>query len=67
MAGLTIKRQPGEVIQIGPDITVTLLGIRGQTARINIQAPRELAVWRGEIGAWRDPEADPVDHGKDFD
>ena len=67
MAGLVIKRRPGQVIRIGPYITITIADIHGDYAKINIQAPRHLPVWRGEVGEWRDPAADPVDHGRDFD
>jgi carbon storage regulator len=46
---LILTRRPEEVIRIGDEITITLLGIRGNQVRIGIDAPRAIAVHRQEI------------------
>ncbi|MGD0196498.1 MAG: carbon storage regulator [Solirubrobacteraceae bacterium] len=46
---LKITRRTGERIMLGEDIVVTLLEISGQTARIGIDAPRAVPVYREEI------------------
>lgn len=46
---LTLTRRTGQTIQIGDDITVTVVGIRGNNARIAISAPKHIAVDRSEI------------------
>jgi carbon storage regulator len=46
---LKITRRTGERIIVGDDIVVTLLEVSGQTARIGIDAPRAIPVFREEI------------------
>lgn len=46
---LILTRKPGEVIRIGNDITVTVLGVNGQQVRLGINAPAEVEVHREEI------------------
>ena len=46
---LVITRKAGDRVQIGDDITVTLLEITGSSVRIGIDAPAEVAVYRHEI------------------
>jgi carbon storage regulator len=46
---LKITRRAGERIILGDDIVVTLLEVSGQTARIGIDAPRAIPVYREEI------------------
>jgi carbon storage regulator len=46
---LKITRRTGERIILGDDIVVTLLEVSGQTARIGIDAPRSIPVYREEI------------------
>jgi carbon storage regulator len=48
---LIITRRPGEKIVLGDDVVVTLMEISGQTARIGIDAPQALPVYREEIWA----------------
>ena len=46
---LVISRKTGERINLGDDITVTVLEISGSTVRIGIEAPSEVAVHRHEV------------------
>ncbi|MNF92453.1 Carbon storage regulator [compost metagenome] len=46
---LILTRKTGESINIGNDITVTVLGVSGQQVRIGISAPKEVPVHREEI------------------
>ena len=46
---LILTRRVGESLMIGDDITVTILGVKGQQVRIGVEAPREVAVHREEI------------------
>ena len=39
----------GEVLMIGDDVTITVLGVRGNQVRLGIDAPKEIAVHRSEI------------------
>ena len=47
---LILSRKHGVRIQIGNDLTVTVLDIDGNRVRIGIDAPREVAVLRAELG-----------------
>ena len=46
---LVLTRKPEEAFRIGDDITVTVLGIRGNQVQIGISAPPGLRIYRGEI------------------
>ena len=46
---LILTRKVGESINIGDDITITILGGSGQQVRIGINAPKDVAVHREEI------------------
>jgi carbon storage regulator len=46
---LKITRRTGERIILGENIVVTLLEVSGQTARLGIDAPRSIPVYREEI------------------
>lgn len=46
---LILTRRIGEVIMIGDDVRVTVLGINGSQVRIGIDAPKATPVHREEI------------------
>jgi carbon storage regulator len=46
---LRISRRVGERIMLGDDVVIEILEVRGQTARIGIDAPRALRIYREEI------------------
>lgn len=46
---LNLDRTPGQIIYIGEDIKITLVSIVGHSARVGIDAPRDVNIVRGEI------------------
>ena len=46
---LILTRRVGETVMIGNDITVTILGVKGNQVRVGINAPKDVAVHREEI------------------
>ena len=50
--GLVLTRRPGEAVQIGDDITITILGRKGNHVKVGINAPRAVPVHRREV--WED-------------
>ena len=46
---LILTRRVGEAMKLGEDITVTVLGVRGNQVRIGIDAPKSVAIQREEI------------------
>ena len=46
---LILTRRVGETLMIGKDITVTVLGVKGNQVRIGVNAPRDVTVHREEI------------------
>lgn len=46
---LILTRRVGETLMIGDEVSVTVLGVKGNQVRIGINAPRDVAVHREEI------------------
>lgn len=46
---LILTRRVGEAVMIGNEVTITVLGVKGNQVRIGINAPKDVAVHREEI------------------
>ena len=75
---LILTRRVGETVMIGNDVTVTVLGVKGNQVRVGVNAPRDVAVHREEIferikreeqgnGAAHAPAAAHAGNGRDRD
>lgn len=60
---LILTRRVGERLKIGDDIEVVLLGIKGNQARIGINAPDDVAIDREEIRERKDKGLPPPEKG----
>jgi len=52
---LILTRRINESLVIGDDVTVTILGVKGNQFRIGVDAPRDVSVHREEL-AHKDDE-----------
>ena len=46
---LILTRRVGESVMIGDEVSITVLGVKGNQVRLGINAPRSVAVHREEI------------------
>lgn len=46
---LILTRRVGESVMIGDDVTITVLGVKGNQVRLGVNAPKDVAVHREEI------------------
>tara|TARA_B100000482_G_C12418915_1_gene224289 strand:- start:309 stop:509 length:201 start_codon:yes stop_codon:yes gene_type:complete len=65
---LILTRRIGETLMVGDDVTITVLGVKGNQVRIGVNAPKDVAVHREEIyeriqseKAGNDTENEPSD------
>lgn len=65
---LILTRRVGESVMIGDDVTITVLGVKGNQVRIGVNAPKDVAVHREEIYERIQKEQDaPVEAAEDKD
>lgn len=46
---LILTRRVNETVMVGNDVTITILGVKGNQVRIGVNAPKDVAVHRQEI------------------
>ena len=46
---LILTRKANETLIVGNDVTVTILGVKGNQVRIGVNAPKEISVHREEV------------------
>ena len=46
---LILTRRIGEALMVGNDVSITVLGVKGNQVRLGIDAPKDIAVHREEI------------------
>ena len=46
---MILTRRVGETVMIGDEVTITVLGVKGNQVRVGIKAPKSVAVHREEI------------------
>ncbi len=59
---LILTRRVGETLMVGDEVTVTVLGVKGNQVRIGVNAPKDVAVHREEIYQRIQREKDNADH-----
>lgn len=58
---LILTRRVGETLMVGDEVSVTVLGVKGNQVRLGVNAPKDVAVHREEIYERIKSEQDPVD------
>jgi len=46
---LILTRRVGETLMVGDDVSLTILGVKGNQVRVGVNAPKEISVHREEI------------------
>ena len=63
---LILTRRVGETLMIGDEVTVTVLGVKGNQVRIGVNAPKEVSVHREEIYMGIQSEKDAEERNDEF-
>ena len=64
---LILTRRIGETLMVGDDVTITVLGVKGNQVRIGVNAPKDVAVHREEIYQRIQKEKSDEDLDGDFE
>jgi carbon storage regulator len=56
---LILTRRVNESLVIGDNVTVTILGVKGNQVRIGVNAPRDVSVHREELARKDDATSSP--------
>jgi carbon storage regulator len=59
---LVLTRSVSETLMVGDEVTMTVLGVKGDQVRIGINAPRDVGVHREEV--YERIQAEKRDNGK---
>jgi carbon storage regulator len=57
---LVLTRKQGERLQIGNDVTITVLEVQGRRIRLGIEAPHSTRIMRSELPDWDRPTREPA-------
>jgi carbon storage regulator len=58
---LILTRRVGETLMVGDEVSVTVLGVKGNQVRLGVNAPKDVAVHREEIYERIKSEQDPIE------
>jgi carbon storage regulator len=59
---LVLSRKPGEKLQIGNGITITVLEVRGRVLKLGVEAPNNVRILRGELSQYSEPRKEQSQH-----
>ncbi len=65
---LILTRRVGEAVMIGDEVTVTVLGVKGNQVRVGVSAPKDVSVHREEIyeRIQREEKGDAADNDAEY-
>ena len=62
---LILTRRVGETLMVGDEVSITVLGVKGNQVRLGVNAPKTIAVHREEIYARIQQEKEEKEGGKE--